>query len=1229
MKEKRRRVLPLILAASLWCGQGTVLGGQVMKDLPQDYSTEALEAAIEQGLLYGVDGAILPKEELTRAQLAAMLVRAFGEGEEADLSQFSDVESGAWYEKELAMAVERGAMYGDGEKLYPDRPVTREEAFTVLARLLALPKGDVTVLNPFLDGEACADWAKESLAAMVAAGYVHGAEGALEPKANITRADFAVVMHQIVGQYLSESGVYTEVAEGTVVVSAGNVTLRGVEITGDLVIGEGVGEGIVTLEDVTVKGRILIRGGKEVKCTGSTEVYEVLCANGSEKVRVEVEEGAFVTVLSLTDGEKEVELAGTVDRAQVGEGGSLLIEKGALEEVTLSGEKAAVTVGKDAQVEEVILFGDSTKVQAEGKVDRVVVQGTGCVVSGNVELAEVKGDQATVEMESGKVIVDAGVSGTTVNGALTSGGETVKVVPEEKTASSSSSGGGGSSGGGSTGGGGSSGGSGGDDSSDGDDSDDDKEVTYTVTFDSDGGSEVASQEVKKSGQAVRPEAPVKEGMVFYDWFYQGAPYSFAMAVTKDLSLQAIWGKEMVLDDEGEWKDEGTPLAAWSITDGWMESKIAPNTEEGDWSEEQGKAIRTGVDYTEDWTVETSLLVTEDMGQGSGLCTGMEMKMESMDGAMEASIGLQYVYDGEGTEAKIQVLGTDGQWTEVEGLGATVGEHRYKVQFHEGTVSQYLDDVLVATASVSEKCTSVQEMKLLAKTMGEEAVVSWKVPVVRYTEGEPGNRILVETAEELVDAAKEGGEAVLQADVALSTKLEVAEDFVLNGQGHRIYAENWTGETNTDKHLIGVEQGADVVLKDVILDSAEAAYGVNIYDNGEGLCRMENVAILNSKGSGITVNGSQLEATQLAIEGNGWGQSIDVSTRVEAPSTLILDDVSQLEGNAIIEDEQAVATVQVGGETWYADGVVTKDGSKYIYSADATGNSYSVLDAEGLQTVLDEAEDGAKVTLLDDMDVFFENPAGESAFVITKGVDIDGNGKMITTNGAGFWIKEDAKVRISDLTLEGSDATGQEDGAAWMGIGTYDQNKTVELEMENCTVEGFHYGFYFGAGDGTKESSKTVCDFMSVAIRNCVAKGFYAENLTDSVFDGCNLIQNGAKETGDMTEETKEGLSGMELNLKYGDYENITFYDCSWVQNGKNDGGALVLTARDDGAYGNNPASLQDVFLYGNIFGNNNKDLVLGKAGKENKTPVQVWIDDVEVTGSIGSGPVRVEDNRAK
>ena len=63
---------------------------------------------------------------------------------------------------------------------------------------------------------------------------------------------------------------------------------------------------------------------------------------------------------------------------------------------------------------------------------------------------------------------------------------------------------------------------------------------YTVTFDSDGGTSVASQTVSHNGVATQPSNPTKTGYTFNGWTLDGASYNFSTKVTKAITLKASW-----------------------------------------------------------------------------------------------------------------------------------------------------------------------------------------------------------------------------------------------------------------------------------------------------------------------------------------------------------------------------------------------------------------------------------------------------------------------------------------------------------------------------------------------------------------------------------------------------------------------------------------------------------------------------------------------------------------
>ena len=69
-----------------------------------------------------------------------------------------------------------------------------------------------------------------------------------------------------------------------------------------------------------------------------------------------------------------------------------------------------------------------------------------------------------------------------------------------------------------------------------------KVSSHTVTFDSNGGSAVASQTVDDKAKAKEPTAPTRSGWTLEGWYLDGTKYDFNTPVAQDITLKAGWRK---------------------------------------------------------------------------------------------------------------------------------------------------------------------------------------------------------------------------------------------------------------------------------------------------------------------------------------------------------------------------------------------------------------------------------------------------------------------------------------------------------------------------------------------------------------------------------------------------------------------------------------------------------------------------------------------------------------
>ena len=418
MNTTRKAIAFIMVLAMIFCyAPPTAFAVQGMEgapdyvDMPKEgfWSTAALESAVSNGLLKGVkatDGTyIKPNDTLTRAQMATIVNRAFGAVERATLNGVADVSSNAWYYSDMGKAVKMGTMKID-TKMRPNDPVTRQEAFTVLARAIKATGGNSSDISQFYDGNNLSSWALDGVGALVRQGYVNGSDGKLTPKAEITRAQFAVIMNNVIKQYIGTPNTVTDVvAQGNVMINVPGTTLKDLTINGDLIIGDGVGDGNVTLDNVRVTGDIIARGGgiDSIIIKGGNVEGKIVISKVDGKIRVFLEGGAEAEVIVIDDGKDDVIIEGNVGTLEVNASDvPIIVRNGSIKEIEIKAGASNTQIGveKGASVTNITVKGEGTKISGEGEV----------------KTTKIEGNNTTVNTQNTLVTVNAGVKDTTLNG---------------------------------------------------------------------------------------------------------------------------------------------------------------------------------------------------------------------------------------------------------------------------------------------------------------------------------------------------------------------------------------------------------------------------------------------------------------------------------------------------------------------------------------------------------------------------------------------------------------------------------------------------------------------------------------------------------------------------------------------------------------------------------------------------------------------------------------------
>jgi uncharacterized repeat protein (TIGR02543 family) len=532
-------------------------------DTDGHWAESAIDRFSGYEVIEGYNGEFYPNNDLTRGQMATIITKLM-KLPAAESAGFADVADDDWYADAINRCAAAGIMKGgDNNKANPNDSISRQDTMVMMGRALGIEEEADPDLSDFADGEQVADYAKGYVAALTKAGIVNGiGDGQVAGGDDINRASAMTILDRAISAYANEDGAtVTGTGTGIVLVVADNVTITG--DVQDVVVAQGSDGGSVTLENATVTGTVTVKADAEVNLAGKTEASSVTVSEGA-KATVTVDAGAKVETVTLSGEESALNVSGSIGTVNVTEtatSATVTTKSGAtIDTVTLSSEEstlnvsgavgsvnvtetatsATVTTESGATINTVTLSSEESTLNVGGTVGTVNVTETATSATVTTEsgstITTVNSEADSVTVTGSGTVTTANVTGentvvdtagTTVNEGIEAGGSFEGAGGGDDTSGGDTSGGdtsgGGSSSGGSTGG---------------------TNITYrTVTFNSNGGSDVASKSVRNGGTVTAPTEPTKTNYDFKGWYSDAAltqAYAFTTSVTSNITLYAKW-----------------------------------------------------------------------------------------------------------------------------------------------------------------------------------------------------------------------------------------------------------------------------------------------------------------------------------------------------------------------------------------------------------------------------------------------------------------------------------------------------------------------------------------------------------------------------------------------------------------------------------------------------------------------------------------------------------------
>jgi hypothetical protein len=204
MRSACAKTIMLLWAASLMLQ--TPAWSARFIDTSGNWTEKYINRLSDKGVIpASTDGKFQPDQPVTRAQLAAWLVKVLGLENQPvpKVSSFADVKPADWYFKPVEIIRQNNYISGYADGFRPNQFIQRAEVMTILSRTLNMPAPDAAAVSSELakysDGNKVPEWAKTGVAmASIAGVCVNDKDPSLlNPTAIATRGETVALLSKL------------------------------------------------------------------------------------------------------------------------------------------------------------------------------------------------------------------------------------------------------------------------------------------------------------------------------------------------------------------------------------------------------------------------------------------------------------------------------------------------------------------------------------------------------------------------------------------------------------------------------------------------------------------------------------------------------------------------------------------------------------------------------------------------------------------------------------------------------------------------------------------------------------------------------------------------------------------------------------------------------------------------------------------------------------------------
>jgi hypothetical protein len=344
-------------------------------DYEDNWAKSEINYMKNKGILSGYpDGTFRPTNNMSKSEFYKVVNGIMGFTQKSEVN-FNDVSPTDWYYDEVQKGVSANYIL-PGTSLNANQNITRGEVARIIGVIFGVEENKLEA-SKFTDSLTLPEELKGVVGGLKKNGYINGyPDGTFRANAEITRAEVVKMLYNISGEIVNASGTINKNRNTNLIVNTREVVLKDIVIGGNLYLTEGIGEGNTILDNVVVKGKVIVNGGSNSLSINNSQL---------NSISINKKQGLVNVVLSNTT----VEEVKTVKQVR------LELTKGSYIKKVEVRDKASLISAKDTSIDSLSIVGADVILDSKGTIKSIKsgaqIKANGSTLKTNVEYKVVNG----------------------------------------------------------------------------------------------------------------------------------------------------------------------------------------------------------------------------------------------------------------------------------------------------------------------------------------------------------------------------------------------------------------------------------------------------------------------------------------------------------------------------------------------------------------------------------------------------------------------------------------------------------------------------------------------------------------------------------------------------------------------------------------------------------------------------------------------------------------------